>query len=176
MTTPDPARRVCLYVVRRSTVSVDSVRDHVPFYYHDPYPAPRIGTPEDAIKAGLKSRRSLSQVKLSSRPRGKGRSWLGIPDRTCWQMDIWWQAARLPRNERIAVALHYYGGYNNAEIAARMRICPALSCEWRTDMSGRTYCTAHEGSVAAWKRWGVARIAAHLYPAYYRNRKARMAI
>lgn len=146
------------------------------------YPLPTNGTPEEVVKAALKSWRNPERFKLSigGDDATSGRT---LPAVTCFALDVRRLADDLEAPYRQIVALYYMtprstyprdhgehacGGqchehYGNPQIARAFG--------W-VDARGRP----ETRKVGQFKRQAVSRIAVTLFPEYYRGRKSRRGI
>src|SRR4030095_3442394 len=134
------------------------------------YPLPVLMSPEEQVKADLKSWRQPERLRLTARLEATyGRV---LPIDTARRLDVARLRDALPDPHRTVLILYF---------CTRRPTYPRA----HDDCACRSTCQAHYGNpqiaqalaatphqVAAWKRAGVARIAASLYPAYYRAHKA----
>ncbi len=142
------------------------------------YPLPQNGTPEEVIKATLKSWRTPARFALSVRgpDATSGRT---IPDALAFALDVRRLTHRLPQPHKAIVLLYF--------VAARPPHRPGDGddCTWcaqhygnpevARDLAARGYALSPR-SVGQLKRAAISQIAVTLFPHYYRGKKARRGV
>lgn len=136
------------------------------------YPLPIDRTPEEAIKAALKSWRNPERFTLSTRGEDATSGRL-LPLATCFALDVADRVKRLPEPSRTIVKLYF------------MVNRPTLPRD-HDEAACRSQCQAHYGndqiaaslgisrhSVAQYKQHAIAGIAAFFWPAAFRHMKRR---
>lgn len=136
------------------------------------YPLPVLGTPEEAVKAALKSWRNPERFTLSTTGDSVTSSRV-LPIATCFALDVADRVKRLPEPSRTIVRLYF------------MTDRPTLPRDHDDRDCGST-CQAHYGneqiaaaiglsshSVAQYKQHAIAGIAAFFWPHWYRHQKRR---
>lgn len=118
--------------------------------YHDPYPLPLIGTPEEVIKGGLKQHRSLARLRVTTGGGHHGK-YVELSRFFCWLLDVWVQADRLPVVQRLIIqrtmlAETRCAGSDTQAPPTRFRrnqsitdesLCPMCKENWPVNRAGR---------------------------------------
>ena len=136
------------------------------------YPLPALGTPEEAVKAALKSWRNPERFTLSTAGDSVTSSRV-LPLATCFALDVADRAKRLPEPSRTIVRLYFMTDRPGWPRDHDERVCGSR-------------CQAHYGneqiaaaiglsphSVAQYKQHAIAGIAAYFWPAYFRGLRRR---
>jgi len=116
---------------------------------HLTYPEPAIGTKEEAIKAALKSHRSLERLRMNNHQTTQCGG-VALRDWFIWLMDVWYQAETLPSHLRDVIKFYYLE--TNAQDGQRTD--EEVAQEMRTSVR----------SVKLWKRTAIGIIAEQIWP------------
>lgn len=112
------------------------------------YPEPALGTREEAVKAALKTHRSLERLRVNSR--ATTATGVALRDWFIWLMDVWYQADTLPAHLRDVVKFYYLE--TNAQDGQR------------TDEEVAQLMRTSVRSVKLWKRTAIGIIAEQIWP------------
>ncbi|HYF40713.1 MAG TPA: hypothetical protein VD930_13545 [Gemmatimonadales bacterium] len=157
----------------------------------EPYPLPLIGTPEEAVKGGLKAHRSLSRLRITVGGGPHGR-YVELNRFFCWLLDVWVRADRLPIIQRLIIKRTMLdetpcSGSDTKAPVTRFRrnqsitdesLCPVCKENWPVNRAGRFvehdrhYTNAEVArelgieprTFSRLKKEAIETIAAHIYP------------